>query len=313
MMPATGTDRRALARTLSRIANASVAEVLDLSRAGPGDCRRIGITGAPGVGKSSLIARLARQRLRHPGELAIIAIDPTSPRSGGAILGDRIRMQDLADEPRVFIRSLASRVSQDGLSDNLSDILTVVESAGFVEVIVETVGVGQVSYAIRRIVDTNVLVLMPGEGDLIQAMKGGILETADIFVVNKADLPGTRRLAAELRGVVNRHGGERPGWTTPVIPIAAGEQQGIDQLGEAIEHHQAWLDRQDRHDTVLIERQAQHVGSLLGRRTAEIIQALPRDVLRQPLSAAYAAVVCELRRSCRPMTAADEQAGETAL
>ena len=112
MTPLTVNDRRALSRVLSRVANASVAEVLGMSGGGAGSCRRIGVTGSPGVGKSSLIARLARSRLSRPGELAIIAIDPTSPKSGGAILGDRVRMQALADEPRVFIRSLASRVSR---------------------------------------------------------------------------------------------------------------------------------------------------------------------------------------------------------
>ncbi len=304
-------DRRSLARALSRVANASVAEVLAMSRSGAANCHRTGITGSPGVGKSSLIARLARNRLRRPGELAIIAIDPTSPRSGGAILGDRIRMQDLADEPRVFIRSLASRVSQDGLTDNLPDILAVLEHAGFAELIVETVGVGQVGYAVRRVVDTNVLVSMPGEGDQIQAMKGGILETADICVVNKADLPGARQLAADLRSVVNPRGRERPDWTPPVILISAGVPDGVEQLGDAIDRHQAWLDQQDRRDIALIERRTQHVGSLLARSTAEIIRTLPHDVLRQPLSATYAAVVWELYRSCVPIPPAGDRGDET--
>ncbi len=311
MSEATVIDRRSLARALSRVANASVAEVLAMSRSGAANCHRTGITGSPGVGKSSLIARLARNRLRRPGELAIIAIDPTSPRSGGAILGDRIRMQDLADEPRVFIRSLASRVSQDGLTDNLPDILAVLEHAGFAELIVETVGVGQVGYAVRRVVDTNVLVSMPGEGDQIQAMKGGILETADICVVNKADLPGARQLAAELESVVAPRGSPRREWTPPVILISAAEQEGIDQLGDAIDRHQAWLDTKGRHDVTVIERRVQHVGSLVARRTAEIIDALPHDVLLQPLSAAYAAVVSELARSCAPIQPAGDRAAKT--
>ncbi len=302
MMSATGINRRGLAQALSRIANASVDEVLGMSRGAAASCRRVGITGSPGVGKSSVIARLARNRLRHAGELAIIAIDPTSPRSGGAILGDRIRMQDLADEPRLFIRSLASRASQDGLSDNLPDILAVIEAAGFAEAIVETVGVGQVGYAVRRVVDTSVLVLMPGEGDQIQAMKSGILETADICVVNKAELPGARQLAADLQGVVGPRWREQPGWSVPVILVAAGDQDGIDRLSEAIDRHQAWLDRQERREAAMIERRAQHVGSLLARRTAEIIQLLPQEVLRQPLATAYAAVVQELYRSCRVTT-----------
>lgn len=311
MSPLSVHDRRELSRVLSRAANASVAEVLGLSRGSAASCRRIGITGSPGGGKSSLIARLARSRLRHPGELAIIAIDPTSPRSGGAILGDRIRMQDLADEPRVYIRSLASRVSQDGLTDNLPDILAVLESAGFAELIVETVGVGQVGYAVKRVVDTNVLVLMPGTGDQIQAMKGGILETADICVVNKADLPGARQMAAELRSVFDPRGHAQGDWTPPVIPISAGEEEGIAQLGDAIDRHQAWLDQQGRRDVAASERRAQHVASLVARRTVEIIGTLPHDVLCQPLSATYAAVVSELARSCVPVSPAGNRDGKT--
>ncbi|HYB57519.1 MAG TPA: methylmalonyl Co-A mutase-associated GTPase MeaB [Alphaproteobacteria bacterium] len=311
MTPLAGNDRRALSRMLSRAANASVAEVLGMSGGSAASSRRIGVTGPPGVGKSSLIARLAQSRLSRPGELAIIAIDPTSPKSGGAILGDRVRMQELADEPRVFIRSLASRVSQDGLSDNLPDILAVLENAGFAELIIETVGVGQVGYAVKRVVDTNVLVSMPGTGDQIQAMKGGLLEMADICVVNKADLPGARQLASELESVVAPRGSPRRDWTPPVILISAAEQEGIDQLGDAIDRHQAWLAAKGRRDVTLIERRVQHVGSLVARRTAEIIDALPHDVLLQPLSAAYAAVVSELARPCAPIQPAGDRTAKT--
>jgi LAO/AO transport system kinase len=131
-----------MARALSRAADASVAEVLASARGSMGVCRRIGVTGPPGAGKSSLIAALARHRLGRNGNIAILAVDPTSPVSGGAILGDRIRMEDLVHNPRVYIRSLASRASHDGLADNLPDILEIVENAGFAEAILETVGVG---------------------------------------------------------------------------------------------------------------------------------------------------------------------------
>jgi LAO/AO transport system kinase len=286
--------RRALARALSRVADASVAEVLAMSRGAAAPCRRIGVTGSPGVGKSSLIARLSRARLGHPGTLAVIAIDPTSPHSGGAILGDRIRMQELEDEPRIFIRSLASRISQDGLTDNLADILALVEGAGFAEVIVETVGVGQVGYAIRHMVDSNVLVLMPGEGDHIQAMKSGILETADICVVNKADLPGARQLATDLRSVLHGRGGA---WTPEVVAVGPGDAAAVAALSEAIDRHQAWLDGQDVRDATQMARRAQHLASLLARRTAEIIRTLPAATLRQDLGAAYAEIVAEMHRT----------------
>ena len=183
----TSEQRRTMSKALTRAANASVADVLTTAQGSSGLCGRIGVTGPPGAGKSSLIAALARRRLQREGDIAILAIDPTSPVSGGAILGDRIRMEDLAQNPRVYIRSLASRRSHDGLADNLPDMLEIVERAGFVEAILETVGVGQVEYAVRHVVDTILLVLMPGAGDQIQAMKGGILETADILVVNKSD------------------------------------------------------------------------------------------------------------------------------
>jgi molybdopterin-guanine dinucleotide biosynthesis protein len=150
-----------LSREISRIADASVTEMLALSDAAVATGRRIGVTGPPGAGKSSLIARLVRQRLERAGDIAVIAVDPTSPVSGGAILGDRIRMEELATDPRVYIRSLASRHSLDGLADNLPSVLGYLETAGFTELVIETVGVGQVEYEIRSLVDT----LLDGSGD----------------------------------------------------------------------------------------------------------------------------------------------------
>ena len=288
-------DRRALSRALSRAATAPVREVLQMPRASATSCRVIGITGSPGVGKSSLIARLAQDRLRHPGTLGIIAIDPTSPISGGAILGDRIRMQGLAGDPRVFIRSFASRASTDGLTDNLFDILGVFDQAGFSELIVETVGIGQVGYAIKYLVDTNVLILMPGSGDQIQAMKGGILETADICVVNKSDLPGARQVAAELRAVLGRDA-RRPDddWLPLLLAVSAKDASGIEELGAAIDRHQAWLDATGRRDLSIRERRAHHVSSLVARRVAEITAAMPSGMFGRPLPELYRLVTHEL-------------------
>jgi GTPase len=294
-------DRRMLARALSRAASASVQEVLLTASDGPGSCRTIGITGAPGVGKSSLIARLAKNRLRHERTLGIVAIDPTSPISGGAVLGDRIRMQDLAGDPRIFIRSLASRSSKDGLADNLADILAVFDGAGFSELIVETVGVGQVGYAVRSLVDTHLLVVMPGAGDQIQAMKGGILETADICVVNKSDLPGARQLAGELRVVFGRGAGDAgEAWNVPVILASAQDQTGIDELGAAIDRHQAWLEATGGHEFARRDRCIHHVGSLVARRTSEILRGLSTDELDRPVAELYGLVVRELAASLAP-------------
>ncbi|WP_298362307.1 methylmalonyl Co-A mutase-associated GTPase MeaB [uncultured Bradyrhizobium sp.] len=295
MTASSARQRRLMARALSRAADASVAEVLASTRGSAGVCRRIGVTGPPGAGKSSLITALARRRLARDGDIAILAVDPTSPVSGGAILGDRIRMEDLAHNPRIYIRSLASRSSHDGLADNLADILEIVESAGFAEVILETVGVGQVEYAVRHVVDTTLLVLMPGAGDQIQAMKSGILETADVFVVNKADQPGARQLAAELASVLKLKAPDRRGssddWQPPILSTSIQDQASVAALAEAVDRHQAWLVRHRDVDERLERRRAQHVGSLVARRVAEVLKELPAELLHLPLTSLYEAVV----------------------
>jgi len=285
--------RREMARALSRAANASVAEVLANAQGPTGLCRRIGVTGPPGAGKSSLIAMLARHRLKREGDIAILAIDPTSPVSGGAILGDRIRMEDLAQDPRVYIRSLASRLSCDGLADNLPDILEIVDNAGFAEVIVETVGVGQVEYAVRNVVDTILLVLMPGAGDQVQAMKSGILETADVLVVNKADQPGARQLASELASVLKLRKAS-DGWNPPIVSTSVNDAAGVAALGAEIDRHQAWLAARPDAAARLASRLAQHVASLVARRVAEVLDDMPAQELRASLASTYESVLRRL-------------------
>jgi LAO/AO transport system kinase len=287
-------NRRTLAKALSRAANASVAEVLRSAPSTNSRSRRIGVTGPPGAGKSSLIAALARQRLQRDGDLAILAIDPTSPAAGGAILGDRIRMEDLAQNPRVYIRSLASRQSHDGLTDNLPDLLDIVESSGFAELIIETVGVGQVEYAVRRVVDTIVLVVMPGAGDQIQAMKSGILEMADIIAVNKADQPGAPQLVAELNSVVKLRPTGPRSWATPILETSIRNPQSIDVLGAEIDRHQTWLHDVAGASSVTNGRKAHHVGSLVTRRVGEILAGLPAEALNQPVALLYDTIVANL-------------------
>jgi LAO/AO transport system kinase len=294
-----GEQRRTMSKALTRAANASVADVLMTAQGSPGLCGRIGVTGPPGAGKSSLIAALARRRLQKKGDIAILAIDPTSPVSGGAILGDRIRMEDLAQNPRVFIRSLASRRSHDGLADNLPDMLEIVERAGFAEAILETVGVGQVEYAVRHVVDTILLVLMPGSGDQIQAMKGGILETADIVVVNKSDQPGARQLASELAAVLKIRGEGNEGWTPPIVMTSVNDAASIEALALEIDRHQAWLASKPGVAGRLESRRAQHVGSLVSRRVGEVLEEMPAEVLGAPLATLYEMVV---RRLAEPLT-----------
>ena len=297
MSARTSEQRRTMSKALTRAANASVADVLLTAQGSAGLCSRIGVTGPPGAGKSTLIAALARRRLQREGDIAILAIDPTSPVSGGAILGDRIRMEDLAQNPRVYIRSLASRRSHDGLADNLPDMLEIVERAGFAEAILETVGVGQVEYAVRHVVDTILLVLMPGAGDQIQAMKGGILETADIVVVNKSDQPGARQLAAELAAVVKKRGEDDEGWTPPIVPTSLNDPASIEALAAEIDRHQAWLANRPGTAGRLESRRAQHVGSLVARRVSEVLEELPAEVLREPLASLYETV---MRRLAEP-------------
>ncbi|HZV20215.1 MAG TPA: methylmalonyl Co-A mutase-associated GTPase MeaB [Hyphomicrobiales bacterium] len=280
-------DRRKLSRELSRLASASVSEILRLSGTEGGNARRIGITGPPGAGKSTLIAALALLRLEKTASIAIVAIDPTSPVSGGALLGDRIRMEDLATEPRIYIRSLASRSSKDGLAQNLPDILALLEGHGFEEIIIETVGVGQVEYEICKLVDSSVLVLHPGAGDQIQTMKGGVLETADIIVVNKADRPGAAELAAELKSVFR---GRR---APPIVQTAASSAEGIRRLSDEIDRHQSEMHSSEGPGFVELRR-LQYAESLIHRRVGEIVRELPHHTRQQTISALFRTIVAEL-------------------
>ncbi|WP_454916185.1 ArgK/MeaB family GTPase [Xanthobacter sediminis] len=286
-------DRRALGRALSRAANAHVADILKAPRA-DAEClaRRIGVTGPPGAGKSTLIAALARHRTARAGRVAIVAIDPSSPKSGGSILGDRIRMDGLVDDPRVFIRSLASRSAIDGLADNLPEILGVFDDFGFDEIILETVGVGQSEFAVRELVDVELLVLSPGAGDQIQAMKAGILETADIYVINKSDQPDARKVEAELKATLAlTSAGHVP---PPVMRVRADIGENIAALDEAIE---TVLTRKARDGEAERRRRArQRVKGLVWRRLVQVLDDLPQTTFGQPLSDLYAAVLEGLRK-----------------
>ncbi len=262
--------RRKLARELTLRARASVREILCAPIAFGGKARRIGITGPPGAGKSSLIAMLARHWEPTGRKLGVVAIDPTSPLSGGALLGDRIRMDEVARNPNLFIRSLSSGTAHDGLCPNLLAVLDAFEGAQFEDLILETVGVGQVNYDARVLVDTLVLVLVPESGDTVQAMKAGILETADIYVVNKADLPASGKLAAELRSIAAWRGKSRR-WTPPVILTSALEGRGAYELAAAIEAHRHAVLDEDRMRALAAARREYHIRSLITRRIGELL------------------------------------------
>jgi LAO/AO transport system kinase len=290
-------DRHALGRRLSRLAGASASDLLrgPPATAHPTTARRIGLTGPPGAGKSTLAGHLALHRL--PGRrLGILAIDPSSPRTGGAILGDRIRIDELAGSSELYIRSIGSRSAHDGLSDNLPEMLDLMDEFGFDEVLLETVGVGQAEYAARSQVDTLVLVLLPESGDIVQAMKAGIMEMADILVVNKADLPGAQKMATDLKriGALARHAeGE---WRAPVLLVSFARADTVAALSTAIDRHQAWLAETERRAALLQARARYRLRRVIERRASSAVAALDADALEAPLEHQLDRVLQRIRR-----------------
>jgi LAO/AO transport system kinase len=279
-------DRHALGRALSRLANASPADLMRMEPR-PFDApaaRRIGLTGAPGAGKSTLAGHLALQRARDARRLGVLAIDPSSPRSGGAILVDRIRMDELQGAADLYIRSIGSRTTSDGLSDNLPEMLDTMDAFGFDEVLLETVGVGQTEYAARLQVDTLVLVLLPESGDTVQAMKAGIMEMADIFVVNKSDLPGAQKMATDIKRIAALARHAEGAWRPTVLLASAQRPDSIERLSAEIDRHQAWLEASQRRGALLQARARYRLRRLIERRAAAAVAALDAQLLQAPLT-----------------------------
>jgi GTPase len=242
-------DRRALARMVTLIENEApqARRYLAELHQHAGRAHIIGVTGPPGAGKSTLVTHLVRELRRRDRKIGVVAIDPTSPFTGGAILGDRIRMMELAGDPLVFIRSMASRGSLGGLSASTRDVVRAMDAAGYDPIIIETIGTGQAEVEVMRAAQTVLVVSAPGMGDEVQAIKAGILEIADIFVVSKADKPGADQTVAELAMLLsldpNRrlHDKSTPYWRIPVLKTSAIKDQGISQLVDAIEQHRQYL------------------------------------------------------------------------
>lgn len=237
-----GGDPRALARVISYLENEEpvVEQIMEQIYPFTGKAYIIGITGSPGAGKSSLVDCLT-SLLRQKGEtVGIVAVDPTSPFTGGALLGDRIRMQNHATDRGVFIRSMGTRGSLGGLAHTTADVVKAMDAFGFSRVIVETVGVGQAELDIMHLADTVVVVLTPGAGDAIQTIKAGIMEIADVFVINKSDLPGSDKITAEVEMMLDMQGYQQK-WRPPVIKTSTLSGQGIEELLEAIENHRNHL------------------------------------------------------------------------
>lgn len=275
MKPKSRNSRREMSKALSRVANASVSETLEQQKSIPtNNLYRIGITGAPGAGKSTLISHLASKRVQRDRKIGVIAIDPTSPVSQGSLLGDRIRMETVSDDPNIFIRSIPSRRAHDGLADNTADILWSMEDKNFDEIILETVGVGQAEYSVRSLVDTVVLVLLPESGDAIQAMKAGILEMADIYVVNKSDLPGAEQMAGDIAVTAARKSNIKDEWIPKVIQTSNNNIDSFRVLDEAIESHRIWRLEKVNKDEARRARVLYQVQGLIGRRIEELIEVL---------------------------------------
>jgi LAO/AO transport system kinase len=290
-------DRRALGQALTRLANADAwSAAFDGPALPPLDgppARRIGLTGPPGAGKSSLAGRLALHRASGPAQprIGVLAVDPSSPKTGGAILGDRIRMDELDGAAELYIRSVGSRTAGDGLSDNLPEMLDAMDAHGFDEVLLETVGVGQVEHAARQQVDTLVLVMLPDSGDFVQAMKAGIMEMADLFVVNKCDLPGAQRMATEVKRVaaLQKH---RPGeWSPPVLLASQGQPDTIAALSQAIDRHQAWLAQAGRDTTLRSARARYRLQRLVERKLHRWLGSRGEAFYEQPLAAQFDAAL----------------------
>ncbi|MFF2543833.1 methylmalonyl Co-A mutase-associated GTPase MeaB [Kitasatospora sp. NPDC058063] len=262
---------RAVARLITLVENAApqLREAMAALAPHTGRAYTVGLTGSPGVGKSTSTSALVSAYRRLGKRVGVLAVDPSSPFSGGALLGDRVRMQDHATDPEVFIRSMATRGHLGGLSWAAPQALRVLDAASCEVILVETVGVGQSEVEVAAQADTTVVLLAPGMGDGIQAAKAGILEIGDVFVVNKADRDGADATARELNHMLGLGEAREPGdWRPPIVKTVAARGEGVDEVVEALEKHRAWL---EEHGELAARRR---------RRAAEEIEAIALAELR---------------------------------
>ena len=295
-------DVRALSRAITAIENGEPEAEAILQRIFPytGQAYLIGVTGAPGTGKSSLVDRLAAHYRRQKQSVGILAVDPTSPFTGGAILGDRIRMQGHASDPGTFIRSMATRGFLGGLARATADAALVLDAAGKQVILIETVGVGQDEVEIARLADCTLVVLVPGLGDDIQNMKAGLMEIGDIFVLNKSDREGADRFEQQLRAMLEL-APARDGWRPTVVRTVATEDRGTAELAEAIAHYRAHVEQSGRRRAMTIERWKQRLLDLL---QARLLERLVGDHRSAQTLAALAEQVAERKKD--PYTAVEE-------
>jgi len=265
-------ERRSLARLIS-IVEDELPEREDLLKEIHGDtgqAKILGITGAPGAGKSSLVDRLIEKIRRRKESVGIIAVDPTSPFTGGALLGDRIRMQAHALDKDVFIRSMGTRGSLGGLARTTKDVVKVLDAFGKDWIIIETVGVGQAELDIMHVADTVVVVLTPGSGDSIQTIKAGLMEIADVFAINKCDLPGADKIATEVESMLDLKGKQK-GWRPPVTLVSAFTGDGMDKLLHNIEKHLDYLLKEEVYQVKREERTRAEVLGIVNYRWQQLV------------------------------------------
>jgi len=281
-------DTRALSRVITRVENRS-ADSLDILRQlfrHTGKSQIIGVTGSPGSGKSTLVDRLAAEFRKKTNTVGIIAVDPSSPFTGGAILGDRIRMQTLGVDPGVYIRSMATRGHLGGLAAATADVAAVLEAAGKDPVLIETVGVGQDEIDIVRLAEISIVVLVPGMGDDIQALKAGIMEIGDIFVINKCDRPGVEKMERAILGLLSL-GHRADGWQPPIVKTTATKGEGVAELLEAIDRYYVFFRNSISRSRKKQEAERQRLINLLEERLVNtaVEQIFPDGELNDLVSA----------------------------
>jgi LAO/AO transport system kinase len=299
---ARGGNARALARLVSLAENASPQLRAVMTAIAPltGRAHVTGLTGSPGVGKSTITSALIRIYRGRGLRVGVLAVDPTSPFSGGALLGDRVRMQDHATDDGVFIRSMASRGHLGGLSWTAPQAIRILDAAEFDVILVETVGVGQAEVEIASLADTTLVIIAPGMGDSIQAAKAGILEIADIFAVNKSDRPGAQEAVRDLRTMLAMARYGDADWKPPIVSTSAAAGEGIDDLAAGLDAHWSWLAESGELDRRRRARAREEISAIAVAELRRRLGAMPGESRLEDLATAVAS------GSLDPFTAADE-------